>query len=76
MSCSAPVSPKPTEIPAQQVPGPSRPEVSIESSYRPFEHTLLVTSVIPSSRHTDLRHHLDDRRIGRHEQTSTEVTPH
>uniref|UniRef100_A0A2N9HTD2 Integrase catalytic domain-containing protein n=1 Tax=Fagus sylvatica TaxID=28930 RepID=A0A2N9HTD2_FAGSY len=72
MSRSAPVPPKPTEIPARQVPGPSRPEVSIESSYRPFEHTLLVTSVIPSSRHTDLRHHLDDRRIGRHEQTSTE----
>ena len=75
MSCSVPAPPKLAEFPARQASGPSRPEVSTGSSYRPSEHTPPATSVIPSSRHTNLRHHLDDQRIERHEQTSTEVTP-
>jgi hypothetical protein len=64
------------EFPARQVSRPSRPKVSTGSSYRPSEHTLTATSVNPSSRHTDLRQHLDDQRTERHEQASTEVTPH
>uniref|UniRef100_A0A2N9F1K3 Uncharacterized protein n=1 Tax=Fagus sylvatica TaxID=28930 RepID=A0A2N9F1K3_FAGSY len=64
------------KFPARQVSGPSRPKVSTGSSYRPSEHTPTATSVNPSSRHTDLRQHLDDQRTERHEQAFTEVTPH
>jgi hypothetical protein len=61
MSRSAPVPLKLAEFPAQQASGPSRLEVSIESSYKPSEHTRPATSVIPSSKHTDLRQHLNDQ---------------
>ena len=59
----------------QRVSGPSRQEVSSGSSYRPSRGILVATSLIPSSRHTDLRLHLDSRRSGRDERASREVTP-
>ncbi len=89
MTCSAPVPPRPTEIPARQVPippkiaeiptqqasGPSRPETLSESSYRPTEHTLFATSIIPSFRHSDLRQQLEGQRAERREKASAEKIP-
>jgi hypothetical protein len=75
ISRSAPVPPKPADILARQASGPSRPEASSGSSYRPSEHTSFATSVIPSFRHTDLRQHLEGQRTERHERAPTEMTP-
>ena len=55
--------------------GPSRQEVSSGSSYRPSEGTLAATSIIPSSRHTNLRQHLNSQRSRQDEWASREVTP-
>ena len=75
MSHSMHSSPQHPQSTIWRVSGPSRQEVSSGSSYRPSKGIPAATSLIPSSRHTDLRQHLDSRRSGRDEQASREVTP-
>ena len=66
---------KPANIPARQASGPSHLEASSGSSYRPSEHTLFATSVIPSFRHTDLCQPLEGQRVEQRERASAEMTP-
>jgi hypothetical protein len=76
MSRFGPASPQPAGSPVRQASRPSCREVSTGSSYRPSEHTPSATSAIPSSRHTDLRQHLNSQRSEQNEQASREATPH
>jgi hypothetical protein len=75
MSHSMHSSPQHPQSAVWWVSGPSRHEVSSGSSYRPSKGIPAATSLIPSSRHTDLRQHLDSRRSGWDERASREVTP-
>ncbi len=76
MSRSGPASPQLAGSPLLQALGPSHREVSIGSSYRPSEHTPFATSAVPSSKHNDLRQHLNNQRSERNERASREATPH
>uniref|UniRef100_A0A2N9GEY5 RNase H type-1 domain-containing protein n=1 Tax=Fagus sylvatica TaxID=28930 RepID=A0A2N9GEY5_FAGSY len=67
--------PRPAESQVGQAPTPSRPRTSTESSYKPSEHTRVVVSVTPSSKHTVLHRHMDDQRTEGRGEGSVEVTP-
>jgi hypothetical protein len=67
--------PRPVESQVGQAPTPSRPKTSTESSYKPSEHTRVVVSVTPTSKHIVLHRHMDDQRTEGRREGSVEVTP-